>query len=128
MPLTMMKSLAPPRFVAIEGQEAGLTMAVPGDIADGILHEQVEVVGVAIRPVQRDHELGLGIDLALLGIRGDREQRKKEQERDHLERLEQHHAQRIERLLARIETEIIHHDGIPTPLIPDPLRSSTGVT
>jgi hypothetical protein len=70
---------------------------------------------MVVRPVHRDDEFGLGIDLALLGIRRHREQRNEEQKGDHLQRFEQHHAERVERLLSRIETEIIHDGGVPTP-------------
>src|SRR5207248_3041506 len=99
--------------IAIEGEETGLATAVPGNAAGRVLHEQIEVVRMIVGPVHRDEDLGLGIDLAFLCIGRDREQRQEEQESDHLERLEQHHAERVERLLARIETEVIHHGGVP---------------
>ena len=108
-----MESFGAAAIVAVEREKSGLAMAVPGDVAGGVLHEQIEVVRMTVGPVHRDEEFGLGIDLALLGVRRDRKQRQEEQERDHLQRLEQHHAERVERLLARIETEVIHHDGVP---------------
>ena len=55
--------------VAIEHEEAGLAMPIPGDIADRILHEQIEIVRMVVRPVHGDDELGLGVDLAVLGLR-----------------------------------------------------------
>ena len=113
--------------VAVEGEETGLAPAVPGDVAGGVLHEQIEIVGMIVRPVHRDEEFGLGIDLAVLGVRRDREQRQEEQEGDHLQRLEQHHAERVERLLARIETEVVHHGGVPGLSTAGRL-SNTGVT
>ena len=102
-------------IIAVEGEETGLAPAIPGNVAGRVLHEQIEVIRVVVRPVHRDEEFGLGIDLAVLGVRRDRQQRQEEQEGDHLQRLEQHHAERVERLLARIETEVIHHGGVPEP-------------
>ncbi|MGY3489244.1 hypothetical protein ACVW1C_007127 [Bradyrhizobium sp. USDA 4011] len=113
-------------IVAIERQEAGLAMPVPGDVAGRVLHEQVEIVRMVVRPVHRDDELRLGVDLAFLGIRRHREQREEEQEGDHLRRLEQHDTERIECFLARIEPELVHHGGVPRGV--PRRRSSAGVT
>ncbi len=81
----------------------------------GILHEQVEIVGMAVGPVHGDDELGLGIDLAFLRLGCNRQQREEEQEGHDLQRLEQHHAEGIERLFARVEPELIHHGRAPGP-------------
>ena len=43
--------------------EAGLAPAEPHDIAQRILDEGIDVVGVVVRPVHRDDELGLAVDL-----------------------------------------------------------------
>ncbi len=101
--------------VAIQHQEPGLAPAVPRDIAGRILYEQVEIVGMVVGPVHGDDELGLGVDLAVLGVGRDRQQRQEKKEGDHLQRLEQHHAEGIERLLARIKPEVIDHGGVPAP-------------
>ena len=52
------------------------------------------------------------------------EQREEEEKRDDLQRLEQHHAERIERLLARVQAEFIDHARVPRPCA----RSSAGTT
>ena len=71
---------------------------------------------MVIRPIHGDDELSLRLDLAILGFRGDRKQRDEEQKGDHLQRLEQHDAEWIERLLARVETELVKHRGAPAPV------------
>ena len=103
-------------IISVKRQEAGFAMPIPGDVSGRILHKQIKIVGVFVRPIHRDDELGLGIDLALLGMGRDREKRQEEQESDHLQRLEQHHAERIEILIPRVEAEIIQHGGVPRPV------------
>src|SRR5580658_9078465 len=61
-----------------------------------------------VRPAHGDEELRLRLDLALLGLRVDHQERDEEQEGDHLQRLEQHDAERIERAILRIITEAVH--------------------
>src|ERR1700744_1455895 len=92
-------------------------MAVPGDIAERVLYEEVEVIRMVIRPIHRNDEFRLGIDLAVLGVRRHGEQSNEEEEGDYLQRLKQHHAERIERLFTRIETELIHDAGVPRPAL-----------
>ena len=83
-----------------------LAHVIPDDVAERVLGIEIDVVGVLVRPGHRDDELGLGLDLALLGLRIHRQQRDEKQKRDDLQPLEQHHAEGIE-LLARIITEVL---------------------
>jgi hypothetical protein len=69
---------------------AGFSMPLSDDIAGGILHEQIEIVGMVVRP-------SLRFDFALIGLRRDRQKRDEEQESDDSQRLEQDDAERIER-------------------------------
>jgi hypothetical protein len=94
--------------VAVEHQEAGLPLVIPGDVAERILDIEVNVVRVIVRPAHRDDELGLALDLALLGLRIHHQKREEKQKRNDLQRLEQHHAERIKGSLARIIAEAVH--------------------
>jgi hypothetical protein len=84
-------------------------------LPDSILHEQIKIIGMVVGPIHGDDKLGLRIDLTLVGLGSDRQQRDKEEEGDDLQGLEQHHAERIEWLLSRVEAEVIEHRGAPTP-------------
>ena len=112
LPLTTMKSLAPAAVVAVEHQKARLAMAIPCDVARRILHEQIKIVRMAVRPIHGDDEFGFRVDLAVLGLRRYRQEREEKEKRDHLQRLEQHDAEGIERLFARVEAELIDHARI----------------
>src|SRR5882762_7541422 len=94
--------------VAVEHHEAALARVIPDDVAKRVLGIEIDVVGMIVRPRHRDDELGLGLDLAFLGLGIHRQQRDEKQERDDLQALEQHEAERVE-LLARIITEAVHH-------------------
>src|ERR1700722_3986790 len=64
---------------------------------------------MVVRPIHGDDEFGLRVDLAVFGLRRYRQQREEKKKRNHLQRLEQHHAERIERFFARVEAEFIDH-------------------
>ena len=101
LPFTVMELLSAAAVVAVEHHEAGLALVIPHDVAERILGIEIDVVGMAVGPGHGDDELGLGVDLALLGLRIHHQQRDEEQEGDDLQRLEQHHAERIERPFSR---------------------------
>jgi hypothetical protein len=91
-------------------------------VADRILHEEIDIVRMIVRPAHGDEQFELGVDLAGIVLRLDRQQRDEEQERQHLKRLEQHHAHRIEGCLPAGEIKLIDHPAISEP------RSRIGTT
>jgi hypothetical protein len=64
-----------------------------------------------IGPGHRHHEFGLAVDLAVLRLGRDGQERDEEQEGEHLQRLEQHDRERIERLLRRHQFEFVDHSA-----------------
>ena len=64
------------------------------------------------------------VDLAVLRLGRYRQEREEEKKRDDLQRLEQHHAEGIERLFPRIEAEFIDHTRVPRSCA----RSNAGTT
>src|SRR6202008_1095794 len=76
-------------IIAVEREKTGFAMPIPGDIADRILDEEIEVVGMVVGPIQRDDEFGLGVNLAVLCIGRNCQQCDEEQECNDLQRLEQ---------------------------------------
>ncbi len=98
-------------IVAIEQHEAGLTPAIPDHVAERVLDEHVEIVRMLIGPGRGHQKFRLAVDLAVLGLGRDGEQRDEEQEGQDLQRLEQHDRERIERLLLRHEVKFVDHSA-----------------
>jgi hypothetical protein len=65
-------------IVAIEMHQAGLAGAKPDEIAGRILDVEVDILASAVRPGERDEELGLGIDRTSPGDRIDQQEREHE--------------------------------------------------
>jgi len=64
-----------------------------------------------VGPAYRDQEFGLAVDLAVLCLGHDDQERDEEQKSDHLQCLEQHHRERIEWLLLRHQLEFVDHSA-----------------
>ena len=79
---------------------------------------------MAVGPIHGDDEFGFRVDLSVLGFRRYRQEREEEKKRDHLQRLEQHDAEGIERLFARVKPEVIDHARIARSCA----RSKAGTT
>src|SRR6266550_6955657 len=99
--------------VAIEQHESGFAPTIPDHIADRVLHEHVEIVGMLVGPTHRDQKFGLAVDLAVLCLRRDRKQRDKKQKGKNLQRLEQHDREGIEWLFLRHQLELVDHSAAP---------------
>jgi len=90
----------PAAVVAVEQHEAALAVVIPDDVAERILDIEIDVVGMAVGPAI------VMMNSALVSILpawppDSSQERQEEQEGDDLQRLEQHHAERIERPVAR---------------------------
>src|ERR1700731_4159957 len=81
-PLTRMKSFAPPRSSRSSTIKPASRRRYQAMLPDSILHEQIKIIGMVVGPIHGDDKLGLRIDLTLVGLGSDRQQRDKEEEGD----------------------------------------------
>jgi hypothetical protein len=66
-----------------------------------------------VGPAHRNEEFRLAVDFAILCLGRDGEQCNEKQEGKNLQRLEQHHRKRIERLFRRHKLELVDHSAAP---------------
>ncbi len=81
LPFTTTLSFMAPRSSRSSTRKPASRWWYQAMLAERILDIEINVVGVIVRPAHRDDELGLALDLALLGLRIHHQEGEEEQKR-----------------------------------------------